>query len=104
MRKPIRRALFAGVALVAVAFIASQQLGSAQAYEQPADEAQPQTMEQFLTTVTKDVDAYWTSVFEDSGLPEPRVSYAWIPAGGPPPARATARRHHGRQRRRLLLG
>jgi uncharacterized protein len=81
MRKPIRRALFAGVALLAVAFIASQQLGSAQAYEQPADEAQPQTMEQLLTTVTKDVDTYWTSVFEDSGLPEPRVSYAWIPAG-----------------------
>ena len=38
-------------------------------------------MEQFLTTVTKDVDTYWTSVFEDSGLSEPRVSYAWIPAG-----------------------
>ena len=38
-------------------------------------------MEQFLTTVTKDVDTYWTSVFEDSGLSEPRVGYAWIPAG-----------------------
>ena len=38
-------------------------------------------MEQFLTAVTKDVDAYWTKVFEDSGLPEPRVSYQWIPAG-----------------------
>ena len=81
MRKPIRRGLFAGVALLALAFVATQHLSSAQAYEQPADEAQPQTIEQFLTTVTKDVDTYWTSVFEDAGLPEPRVGYAWIPAG-----------------------
>jgi hypothetical protein len=45
------------------------------------DGAQPKNMEQFLTAVTKDVDAYWTKAFADSGLPEPRVSYAWIPAG-----------------------
>ncbi len=38
-------------------------------------------MEQFLTAVTKDVDAYWTKAFKDSDLPEPRVSYKWIPAG-----------------------
>jgi uncharacterized protein len=81
MRTPIRRGLFAGAAVLALAFVAFQHLGSAQAYEQPADEAQPQTMEQFLTAVTKDVDAYWTSVFEDNGLSEPRVTYAWIPAG-----------------------
>ena len=62
MRSPIRRGLFAGVALLALAFVATQHLSSAQAYEQPADEAQPQTMEQFLTAVTKDVDAYWTTV------------------------------------------
>ena len=43
--------------------------------------AQPETMEQFLTAVTKDVDSYWTKVFESSGVDEPRVSYAWIPAG-----------------------
>jgi uncharacterized protein len=42
---------------------------------------QPQTMEQFLTRVTQDVDAYWTKEFKDSKLPEPKVSYAWIPAG-----------------------
>jgi len=42
---------------------------------------QPQTMEQFLTGVTKDVDAYWTKEFKDSKLPEPKVSYAWIPEG-----------------------
>ena len=45
------------------------------------DSSQPQTMEQFLTAVTKDVDAYWMKVFEDSDLPEPRVGYQWIPAG-----------------------
>ena len=45
------------------------------------DSAQPQDMEQFLTAVTTDVDAYWTKEFEDAGLPEPRVSYAWIPEG-----------------------
>jgi uncharacterized protein len=42
---------------------------------------QPQTMEQFLTGVTKDVDAYWTKVFKDAKLPEPKVKYAWIPEG-----------------------
>jgi predicted metalloprotease len=84
MRSPIRRGLFAGAALLALAFVATQHLGSAQAYEQPAgsaSDAQPKTMEQFLTAVTKDVDAYWTTVFEEAGLPEPRVTYDWIPAG-----------------------
>jgi len=42
---------------------------------------QPQTTEQFLTAVTKDVDAYWTKTFKASGLSEPKVAYAWIPAG-----------------------
>ncbi|RKQ87043.1 hypothetical protein C8N24_5063 [Solirubrobacter pauli] len=46
-----------------------------------AQEAQPETMTDFLTAVTKDVDAYWTKVFADNGLPEPRVTYQWIPAG-----------------------
>jgi uncharacterized protein len=45
------------------------------------DSAQPTTMTQFLTAVTKDVDAYWTATFKASGLPEPRVGYTWIPAG-----------------------
>jgi predicted metalloprotease len=81
MRPLIRRGLFAGAAVLGLAFVASQHLGSAQAYEQPADSARPETMEQFLTAVTKDVDSYWTTVFKDSDLPEPRVSYAWIPAG-----------------------
>jgi len=46
-----------------------------------AEEAQPETMNDFLTAVTKDVDAYWTTVFADEGLPEPRVTYQWIAAG-----------------------
>jgi uncharacterized protein len=45
------------------------------------ESAQPKNMEQFLTAVTKDIDSYWTKVFKESGLPEPRVSYDWIPAG-----------------------
>jgi predicted metalloprotease len=45
------------------------------------DGGQPKDMEQFLTAVTKDVDRYWTTQFKDSDLPEPRVSYRWIPAG-----------------------
>jgi uncharacterized protein len=45
------------------------------------DSAQPTTMTQFLTAVTKDVDAYWTATFKASNLPEPRVGYTWIPAG-----------------------
>src|SRR4051812_19445593 len=46
-----------------------------------ANAEQPKTMEEFLTAVTTDVDTYWTKQFKDSGLPEPKVTYAWIPAG-----------------------
>ena len=45
------------------------------------DSAQPQNMEEFLTGVTTDVDAYWTKTFQAAGLPEPKVTYDWIPAG-----------------------
>jgi predicted metalloprotease len=45
------------------------------------DSAQPETMEQFLTGVIENVDRYWTQAFKDSGLPEPKVTYKWIPAG-----------------------
>src|SRR3954452_7121774 len=63
--------------LVGGAFLA---LGSGKA-EAFKDNSRSETMEQYLTSVTKDVDAYWTTAFKDSGLPEPRVSYDWIPAG-----------------------
>jgi uncharacterized protein len=70
-----------GAGLLVVALGAALvHLGSAQAYDEPSG-SRSQTMEQFLTSVTKDVDTYWTKAFKDSGLPEPRVSYDWIPAG-----------------------
>ena len=86
LRRPKLFAAPALLLLLAVLAIASQQVGSAKASTQgltvgSQDGAQPENMEQFLTAVTKDVDSYWTRVFEDSGLPEPKVSYAWIPAG-----------------------
>jgi uncharacterized protein len=46
-----------------------------------ADSPQPETIDQLLTAVTEDLDAYWTQVLQASGLPEPSVSYTWIPAG-----------------------
>ncbi|MDA0160262.1 neutral zinc metallopeptidase [Solirubrobacter ginsenosidimutans] len=96
MRSLIRPRLLAVVALVlAAAGGASQLLGSAKASPagtqrssgasnfvlNSADGSQPQNMDQFLTAVTTDVDAYWTKIFKAQGLPEPRVSYQWIPAG-----------------------
>ena len=42
---------------------------------------EPTSTQQFLTAVTEDVDSYWTKVFDESGLPEPRVRYMWIPPG-----------------------
>ena len=94
MRSLIRPRLLAGAALLLVLAGAWQYLGSAKAGAQAdtgaaahdlilgtQDSAQPQNMEELLTGVTQDVDAYWTKAFQDAGLPEPRVSYAWIPAG-----------------------
>jgi predicted metalloprotease len=99
----MKKLLFvAGAAALVALAAATVRLGSAEADDHPAtrpgaastagadgaqglvlgDEAnQPETMEQFLTAVTQDVDRYWTAQFESAGLPEPRVSYAWIPAG-----------------------
>ena len=63
-------------------------MGSAHANPKPQSQSlmlpsgeEPSTMESFLTSVTKDVDTYWTKQFKDSGLKEPRVSYQWIPDG-----------------------
>src|SRR4051794_13752387 len=92
MTSPIRLRLFAVAALVASLVAGATHLArSAKAKEKPAasehlvlgdsTQSQPETMEEFLTAVTKDVDTYWTKVFKDSGLPEPKVSYDWIPAG-----------------------
>jgi uncharacterized protein len=94
MRSLIRPGVFAGCLLLALAG-GSYLLGSAKADDQTRsgarnlilssqDGSQPENMEQFLTAVTKDVDGYWTKAFEDSGLPEPRVSYTWIRPGQTP--------------------
>jgi len=45
------------------------------------DGAKPTTMAQFLTSVTNDVDSYWTKTFAASDLPKPQVRTRWIPAG-----------------------
>jgi predicted metalloprotease len=90
MKSLIRPGLLAGAALLLLALGgAAQSLGSDKPRSAGArnlvigsqDSAQPETMEQFLTAVTEDVDAYWMDVFADSDLPEPKVSYSWIPAG-----------------------
>jgi uncharacterized protein len=91
MTSLIRPALLAGAAVL-LALGAWQLLGSdpADAGEPPrnlvlgagdGEGAEPQTMDEFLTAVTEDVDRYWTDVFAGSDLPEPRVRYSWIPAG-----------------------
>jgi predicted metalloprotease len=43
--------------------------------------AEPKTVDEFLTSVTTDVDAYWEDQFAEAGLDVPRVNYRWIPAG-----------------------
>jgi predicted metalloprotease len=39
------------------------------------------TIDAFLTDILQDVDAHWTRVFAQAGLPEPQVRYNWIPPG-----------------------
>ena len=89
MRLLTRARLLAGATLVLALAGAWHYLGSARADEQaeskvtglkPApthasnlitgsgDGTQPQTMEEFLTAATTDVDAYWEKVFETSDL------------------------------------
>jgi predicted metalloprotease len=89
-RRSFRPRLVAGAALLLMLGSASYVLGSAEADDRGGgrglvvasdDGSRPETMEQLLTAVTQDVDGYWTQAFEDAGLPEPRVSYQWIPAG-----------------------
>ena len=40
-----------------------------------------QTIDQFLTGVLEDIDGYWTKTLKANDLPEPRVSYSWVPPG-----------------------
>jgi uncharacterized protein len=64
------------------AVTAALALGGAAVHLTAAQASEPVTdMQSFLTDVTQNVDSYWTTTFADAGLPEPRVSYAWIPTG-----------------------
>jgi predicted metalloprotease len=38
-------------------------------------------VEEFLTTVIANVDAYWTQTLRENGLQEPSVFYVWVPPG-----------------------
>jgi uncharacterized protein len=40
-----------------------------------------QTIDGFLTGVLENIDRYWTRTLRANDLPEPRVSYFWIPPG-----------------------
>jgi len=42
---------------------------------------EPETVDQFLTQILEDIDAYWEQTFAQANLPTPRVSYAWVPPG-----------------------
>jgi predicted metalloprotease len=88
MKSTIRFRLIAGATLVAAAVGATCYLGAARAdTHAPAQQLtlgstpQPKTMNEFLTAVTTDVDQYWTDVFKQNGLGEPRVTYAWLSPG-----------------------
>jgi uncharacterized protein len=84
MRSLIRPRLLAVVpVLIVLGIVAAPSFGydSRDLVVGDPESAQPKTMEEFLTAVTTDVDAYWTKAFADAGVPEPRVTYSWIPAG-----------------------
>jgi predicted metalloprotease len=38
-------------------------------------------VEEFLTSVIANVDAYWTQTLRENGQPEPSVFYVWVPPG-----------------------
>lgn len=42
---------------------------------------QPTAISRYMTEVLQSVDEYWTRTLRESGLREPRVTYAWIPRG-----------------------
>ena len=81
MRTLLRPRTFAAAGLIAVLGVVGASQANAFTTTPTESGAQPQDMEEFLTSVTTDVDAYWMKTFAASGLPEPRVSYRWIPAG-----------------------
>jgi uncharacterized protein len=79
MTSSIRNRVLAVTAVLLAAGAAWLAFGPAKADALDGDRAQ--TADEFLTTVIKDVDAYWTKQFAEAGLPEPRVGYQWVPSG-----------------------
>ena len=51
---------------------------------QPDSEGRTEASEidTFLTEVLRNVDRYWTRTLAASQLPEPRVTFSWVPPGG----------------------
>jgi predicted metalloprotease len=47
----------------------------------PEVRRQQEGMDEFLTTVLRNIDTYWTQTLKANGLPEPSVFYVWVPAG-----------------------
>ena len=68
----VRPRLLAGAALLAALGAVALHQGSRRRVNHDRRRA-AQNMEELLTAVTKDVDAYWTKTFADAGLQEPRV-------------------------------
>ena len=52
---------------------------------QSAGETDSDQIDRYMTRIIKDVDGYWTKTFAASDLPEPRVSYFWVPPGAAQP-------------------
>jgi len=79
MTSRIRIRLAAATALLLAAAAAWLAFGTTKASALDGDRAT--TADELLTNVITDVDTYWTKQFADAGLPEPRVSYQWVPTG-----------------------
>ena len=45
------------------------------------------TIDTYMTQIIKSVDGYWTRTLRASDLPEPSVTYSWVPPGGRQPTR-----------------
>ena len=42
---------------------------------------EPGSIDEYLTQILQDIDAYWEATFAQADLPTPRVGYAWVPPG-----------------------
>ena len=42
---------------------------------------EPETIDQFLTDLLRDIDRYWTRTLQANDLPAPRIRYLWVTPG-----------------------